>query len=50
MQNEIYSEDFEDFIKNLDILYVEDEDRVRTLLEKTQSHLVGQFIKPEELN
>lgn len=34
MQNEIYSEDFEDFIKNLDILYVEDEDRVRTLLEK----------------
>ncbi len=34
MRNDIYSEDFENFIKKLDILYVEDEDRVRALLEK----------------
>lgn len=34
MQNNIYSEDFEDFVKKLGILYVEDEDRVRALLEK----------------
>lgn len=41
MQNEVYGEDFEKFLSTLEVLYVEDEDRVRAILEKRLSREFG---------
>jgi len=41
MKPDIYSKDFEEFLRTIDILYVEDEDRIRELVETRLSRHFG---------